>query len=105
MINTNITKYGRFEHNRLLFGLRNSPATLSRVIQLVLQGLTWSECLGNVLSRFNKYNLKLRSKKCHFFPKEVKYLGNIVNGNGVMITPENVTTMKKLANTYKCQSS
>jgi hypothetical protein len=35
-----ITKYGLFEHNRLPFGLCNSPATFSRVIQLVLQGLT-----------------------------------------------------------------
>ena len=36
-----ITKYGLFEHNRLPFVLCNSPATFSRVIQLVLQGLTW----------------------------------------------------------------
>ena len=41
-----ITKYGLFEHNRLPFGLCNSPATFSRVIQLVLQGLTWTECLA-----------------------------------------------------------
>ena len=109
-----ITKYGLFEHNRLPFGLCNSPATFSRVIQLVLQGLTWLECLaylddilvlgsdfqdhitklGNVLSRFKKFNLKLKPKKCQFFQKEVKFLGKIVNGNGIMITPENVTTMK-----------
>ena len=42
-----IIKYGLFEHNRLPFGLCNSPATFSRVIQLVLQGLTWTECLAN----------------------------------------------------------
>ena len=80
----------------------------------MLQGLTWLECLaylddilvlgsdfqdhitklGNVLSRFKKFNLKLKPKKCQFFQKEVKFLGKIVNGNGIMITPENVTTMK-----------
>ena len=41
-----ITKYGQFEHVKLAFGLCNSPATFSRVIQLVLQGLTWEECLA-----------------------------------------------------------
>lgn len=109
-----ITKYGLFEHNRLPFGLCNSPATFSRIIQLVLQGLTWTECLaylddilvlgfdfedhleklGHVLARFKQYNLKFKPKKCHFFQKEVKFLGRIVNGNGVMITPENIETMK-----------
>ena len=81
-----ISKYGLFEHNRLPFGLCNSPATFSRVMQLVLQGLTWLECLaylddvlvldsefqdhitklGNVPSRFKKFNLKLKPQKCHF---------------------------------------
>ncbi|CAC5415384.1 unnamed protein product [Mytilus coruscus] len=41
-----VTKYGLFEHVRLPFGLCNSPATFSRVVQLVLQGLTWEECLA-----------------------------------------------------------
>lgn len=109
-----ITKYGLFEHNRLPFGLCNSPATLSRIIQLVLQGLTWTECLtylddilvlgfdfedhleklGHVLARFKQYNLKFKPKKCHFFQKEVKFFGKIVNGNGLMITSENIETMK-----------
>ena len=64
-----------------------------RVIQLVLQGLTWLECLaflddilvlgsdfqdqitklGNVLSRFKKFNLNLKSKKCHFFSETSKF--------------------------------
>jgi hypothetical protein len=35
-----ITKYGQFEHVKFAFGLSNSPATFSRVIQIVLQGLT-----------------------------------------------------------------
>jgi hypothetical protein len=41
-----ITKYGQFEHVKLAFGLCNSPATFSRVIQLVLQGLAWKECIA-----------------------------------------------------------
>ncbi len=41
-----ITRYGLFEFVRMPFGTSNSPATFQRVIQLVLQGLNWRECLA-----------------------------------------------------------
>ena len=40
-----ITKYGRFQHIRMGFGLCNAPATFQRAMNLVLRGLTWSEVL------------------------------------------------------------
>ena len=109
-----ITKYGLFEHVRLPFGLCNSPATFSRAIQLVLQGLTWKECLAylddvivmgenfsshmrnlrSVLTRFQKYNLKLNPKKCNLFQTEIKFLGKIVNSKGISINPESIDTVK-----------
>ena len=41
-----ITKYGLYQPVRLPFGTCNSAATFQRVIQLVLQGLNWRECLA-----------------------------------------------------------
>lgn len=41
-----VTKYGLYQYTKLPFGLCNSPATFIRVIQLVLQELTWKECLA-----------------------------------------------------------
>ena len=38
---TFLTKYGLFEHVRMGFGMTNSPAANSRVINLILRGLTW----------------------------------------------------------------
>jgi hypothetical protein len=110
-----ITKYGQFEHVKLAFGLCNSPATFSRVFQLVLQGLAWKECLAylddiivlgknfkdrldnlyQVLERFRRYNLKLKSTKCNLFQNEVKFLGKIFSSEGIKINPENVQTIKK----------
>lgn len=110
-----ITKYGQFEHVKLAFGLCNSPATFSRVIQLVLQGLAWKECLAylddiivlgknfkdhldnlyQVLEIFRRYNLKLKPKICNLFQNEVKFLGKIVSSEGIKINPENVQTIKK----------
>jgi hypothetical protein len=96
------------------FGLCNSPATFSRLIQLVLKGLTWIECLAylddvivlgkncddhlnnltTVLERFKKYNLKLKLKKCNLFQNEIKFLGKIISADGIKINPENVVTVK-----------
>ena len=91
-----LTKYGLFEHARLSFGLCNTPEFFQREMQLIMSGLTCSQCLaylddviviGNnfqdrlrnltsVIERFQENNLKLKSKKCSIFKKEVVYLGN-----------------------------
>ena len=77
-----ITKFGLFEHQRMAFGLCNTLATFQKVIQFVLRGLTWSKLLSYLddviilgkdfedhlinlemtLTRFRKYNLKLKPK-------------------------------------------
>ena len=108
-----ITKYGLFEFVRMPFGTCNSPATFQRMIQLVLHGLNWKECLaylddvivlGNsfdnhltnlkaVLSRFRKHNLKLKPKKCCMFRKEIQFLGRVVSEKGVSLTPESMKSV------------
>ena len=40
------TKYGLFEHVRMGFGLTNFPACFSRVMNLILRGLTWKTILA-----------------------------------------------------------
>lgn len=110
-----ITKYGLFQYTKLPFGLCNSPATFSRMIQLVLQGLTWKECLAylddvvvlgtdfdshmenlyKVFSRFRKYNLKLKPSKCNLLQTQVKFLGKIVSENGIAVNPDSIEAVKK----------
>ena len=82
-----VTKYGLFEHVRMGFGMTNSPATFSRVINLVLRGLTWKLVLAflddilvmgmnfedhlsnliETLERFRLHGLKLKPRKCILF--------------------------------------
>ena len=82
-----ITKYGLFEFARMALGLCNSPATYTRVINLVLRGLNWKVVLAflddilvlgkdfeghlvnlrAVLVRFREYGLTLKPKKCELF--------------------------------------
>jgi hypothetical protein len=108
-----ITKYGLFEHIRMGFGLCNAPATYSRVTALVLNGLTWDIVLAflddavvtgknipnhmvnleTVLSRFRKYNLKLKPRKCEMFQKEIEFLGRLVSPNALRVNPKSIETV------------
>src|SRR2546421_4057740 len=98
-----VTKQGLFEFNVMPFGLTNAPATFQCTINLVLAGLKWKSCfvylddiiiyspsfdqhlidIENVLSALRKHNLHLRTEKCHFFKKEIKYLRHIVTSNDI----------------------
>jgi hypothetical protein len=109
------TKYGLYQYAKLPFGLCNSPAAFSRVIQLVLQELTWKECLAylddvvvlgrnfedqidnlrRVFLRFQKYNLKLKPNKCQLMQTEVKFLGKIISRNGMFVNPDSIDAVKK----------
>ena len=40
------TKYGLFSFRRMLFVLCNAPATFSRLISLVLRGLSWKSVIA-----------------------------------------------------------
>ncbi|KAK3085317.1 hypothetical protein FSP39_001380 [Pinctada imbricata] len=97
------------------FGLCNAPATFTRVMNLVLNGLHWRTvlaflddvlCLGKnfedhlsnltqVLERFKKHNIKLKPKKCELFKKEVEYLGRTVGRAGMRIGEGFLDTMKQ----------
>ena len=103
-----VTKYGLFEHVCMGFGMSNSPATFSRVINLVLRGLTWKtvlvflddilvmgmnfeDHLSNLietLERFRLHGLKLNPRKCILFQKEVEFLGRNVSSNQLKMTSE-----------------
>ena len=88
------------------FGLCNAPATFQRLMDLILAGLQWSQCLvylddviivgktfdehlhnlSAVFKRIEEASLKLKPGKCLFFQEKVQYLGHIVSREG--ITPD-----------------
>ena len=108
-----LTKYGLFEHVRMGFGMTNSPATFSRVINLILRGLTWKTVLAflddilimgmsfenhlknleEAFERFRQYGLKLKPRKCILFQSEVEFLGRMVSKNQLKMGVKDISTI------------
>lgn len=110
-----VTQRGLWQFNKMPFGLANAPATFQRMMEVVLAGLQWSECLiylddvivfsvdledhvrrlELVFERLRKANLKLKPSKCQFMKSEVCYLGHKVSGGGISPDPVRVEAVGK----------
>ena len=111
---TFVTRNGLWRWRVMPFGLCSAPATFERLMERVLRGLHWKslllylddviifssdmdshiERLEVVLMRFRGANLKLKPSKCELFRREVRYLGHIVNEEGVSTDPEKVSAVR-----------
>ena len=110
------TKTARFEFQRMAFGLKNAPATFSKLMQMVLSGLLDREMLiyiddivifsktkeehfvrlRKLFGRLSKANLKIKLAKCSFLKSEVKFLGHKVSADGISIHPDHFEPLSKL---------
>jgi len=107
------TMNGHFEFNVMPFGLTNAPATFQRLMECVLAGLTYEQCLiylddvivfsssfdehlrrlRNVFNALRKAHLQLKLSKCSFACTEVSYLGHIVSASGITPDPRKVAAV------------
>lgn len=110
------TPMGLFEYNRMPQGLCNSPASFMRMMLSIFGDLNFSsllcylddllvfarteeealERLETVFQRLRIHNLKLSPKKCHLMRSSVKFLGHIIDGNGVAVDPAKVEVIAKM---------
>lgn len=114
------TSLGLHEYNQMLQGLCNSQASFMRVILSIFGNLNFSRLLCYlddllvfapskqksldrlefVFQRLREHNLKLSSKKCHLFWQSVKFLGHIIDGDGVTVDQEKVEVITKTSKRF-----
>ncbi|GKC62966.1 hypothetical protein Tco_1095564 [Tanacetum coccineum] len=78
------TRYGHFEFTVMPFGLTNTPATREE----------HEMYLGLVLELLKKEKLYAKFSKCEFWLQEVKFLGHVINGDGIHVDPSKIKAVK-----------
>lgn len=99
------THRGIYKPNRLPFGTKPACSIFQKIVEKVLLGIPGvinflddivvtgrnrEEHLGNLRSVFDKLSkagFRLNLKKCDFFKPEIKYLGHIINKEGLHKDP------------------
>jgi len=118
-----LTRRGIFHFRSLPFGLCNSPASFSRMMNLAMIGLNYEVCLiylddiivfspdldthlsrlAQVLQRIKDMGLKLKPSKCQLLRRSVLFLGHIVSKDGVATDPAKVKIVKEWPTPRTCK--
>ena len=109
-----ITPFGRYCFNKLPFGISSAPELFQRRINQILEGLEGVLCqmddvlihgknttehdarLNAVLKRLEAAGVTLNSEKCEFSKERVKFLGYVIDREGIRADPEKTTAILQM---------
>ncbi|XP_062714013.1 uncharacterized protein K02A2.6-like [Aedes albopictus] len=108
------THKGLFKCKRLPPGVKSAPGAFQKVIDSMIGDLEGVESflddvlvhgktpeehdrnLDLILQRIQEYGFRLKLDKCRIYMTEVKYIGHIVDQNGIRTDPEKVSAIVKM---------
>ena len=106
-----VSGMGKFEFNKVPFGLAQAPAYFQRFINEVLTDCNFAmgylddiiifskteeQHLEEIFERLWKAGLKLKLQKCSFFKKHIQYLGHLISDKGIQPLPEKLESIAKM---------
>ena len=106
-----VSGMGKFEFNRVPFGLAQAPAYFQRLINtdhnfamgylddIIVFSKTEEEHLQHLEEIFEwlqKAGLKLKLQKCSSFRKHIQYLGHLISDEGIQPLPEKLKSIAKM---------
>ena len=110
LLTTFVTPFGRYAFNKLPFGISSAPEHFHKRMSKVLSGLEGLVChmddvlvvganqtarLDAALKRIQETGVTLNSEKCFFSRKEVKFLGHVINKDGIHEDPANLKELRR----------
>ena len=113
-LTTFITPFGRYEFNKLPFGISSAPELFQKRMGKMLAGLDGVVCLIDdvlvfagdqeehdarltaVLRRIQSAGATLNLEKCSFRQKELRFLGHILGQDGLAADPEKTRAIANL---------
>ena len=111
-LTTFITPFGRYYCKRLPFGISCAPEIFQREMHKVLIDLQGVVCqmddilihgaseeehdirLKKVLERLQQAGVTLNAEKCEFRTNKVKFLGHVIDGEGIRADPEKTRAVR-----------
>ena len=106
-----LSSLGKYQFNRVPFGLTQVPAYFQKLINDVLKGLNGlprrhhhlqqirkrtSRTPRGIFIRLKAAGLKLKLEKCCFFKKHIQYLGHLISEEGIQPLPEKLESITKM---------
>ena len=109
-----LSSLGKYQFNRVPFGLAQAPAYFQKLINDMLKGCNFTmgylddiiiysrsekenlEHLEEIFTRLKAAGLKLKLEKCCFFKKHIQYLGRLISAEGIQPLPEKLESIAKM---------
>ena len=109
-----LSSLGKYQFNRVPFGLVQAPAYFQKLINDVLKGCNFAmgylddiiiysrsekehlEHLEEIFTRLKAAGLKLKLEKCCFFKRHIQYLGHLISADGIQPLPEKLKRIAKM---------
>ena len=110
-----LSSLGKYQFNRVPFGLAQAPAYFQKLINDVLKGCNFAmgylddiiiysrsekehleHLLEEIFIRLKAAGLKLQLEKCCFFKKHIQYLGHLISADGIQPLPEKLKSIAKM---------
>ena len=114
LLTTFVTPFGRYAFNKLPFGISSATEHFHKRMSKVLSGLEGLVChmddvlvvganltehdarLDAALKRIQEAGVTLNSEKCFFSRKEVKFLGHVINKDGIHADEEKTLAIREM---------
>ena len=109
-----VTPFGKYEFNKVPFGLAQAPAYFQELIHKVIGNVPYAmgylddiiifikteeehlQHIADIFEKLHKAGLKLKLSKCSFLQKELQYLGHLVSEEGVQPLPEKLESIQNM---------